>query len=138
MVQDIGKCHPQDSNLLRGVPAPLPALPGLFGEALQAIERDGVAVVGAHGPGEGAEDLVGLAAEPGVVADLVDRRRLLITWQLIGAAATTAVAVLVLADRVAVWHIYAWAVVNGLIALLSRPAYKVVLTEVVPPDEVRP
>jgi MFS family permease len=74
----------------------------------------------------------------GVIADLVDRRRLLITWQIVGAAATAAVAVLVLADRVAVWHIYVWAVVNGLIALLSRPAYKVVLTEVVPSDEVRP
>ncbi len=32
------------------------------------------------------------------------------------------------------WHIYAWAVISGLIALFSRPAYKVVLTEVVPPD----
>jgi MFS family permease len=73
----------------------------------------------------------------GVIADLVDRRRLLITWQMVGAAATAVVAVLVLVDRVAVWHIYAWAVVNGLIALLSRPAYKVVLTEVVPPDEAR-
>ena len=68
----------------------------------------------------------------GVIADLVDRRRLLITWQLVGAAATSVVAALVLVDRIAVWHIYAWAVVNGLIALLSRPAYKVVLTEVVP------
>jgi MFS family permease len=74
----------------------------------------------------------------GVVADLVDRRRLLIAWQLVGAAATAIVAALVLVDRVAVWHIYAWAIVNGLIALLSRPAYKVVLTEVVPPNEVRP
>jgi predicted MFS family arabinose efflux permease len=74
----------------------------------------------------------------GVIADLVDRRRLLITWQLVGAAATAAVAILVLADRIAVWHIYAWAVINGLIALLSRPAYKVVMTEVVPEDEVRP
>ncbi len=74
----------------------------------------------------------------GVIADLVDRRRLLITWQMVAAAATTAVAVLVLADRIAVWHIYAWAVISGLIALFSRPAYKVVLTEVVPPDEVRP
>ncbi|MCP4534187.1 MAG: MFS transporter, partial [Delftia sp.] len=73
----------------------------------------------------------------GVIADLVDRRRLLIAWQLVGAGATAIVAVLVLVDRVAVWHIYAWAVVNGLIALLSRPAYKVVLTEVVPPDEAR-
>jgi predicted MFS family arabinose efflux permease len=74
----------------------------------------------------------------GVIADLVDRRRLLITWQMVGAGATTVVAILVLFDRVAVWHIYVWAVVNGIIALLSRPAYKVVLTEVVPPDEVRP
>jgi predicted MFS family arabinose efflux permease len=74
----------------------------------------------------------------GVIADLVDRRRLLITWQLVGAAATAVVAALVLADRISVWHIYAWAVTNGLIALLSRPAYKVVLTEVVPSDEVRP
>jgi predicted MFS family arabinose efflux permease len=73
----------------------------------------------------------------GVIADLVDRRRLLITWQLVGAAATAVVAVLVLVDCVAVWHIYAWAVVNGLISLLSRPAYKVLLTEVVPPDEAR-
>jgi predicted MFS family arabinose efflux permease len=74
----------------------------------------------------------------GVIADQVDRRRLLITWQLAGAAATAVVAALVLTGRVAIWHIYAWAVVNGLIALLSRPAYKVALTEVVPPDEVRP
>ena len=74
----------------------------------------------------------------GVIADLVDRRRLLIAWQMVGAAVTAVVAVLVLVGRIAVWHIYAWAVVNGLIALLSRPAYKVVLTEVVPPDEVRP
>jgi len=74
----------------------------------------------------------------GVIADLVDRRRLLIAWQMVGAVATAVVAALVLVDRIAVWHIYAWAVVNGLIALLSRPAYKVVLTEVVPPDEVRP
>jgi MFS family permease len=74
----------------------------------------------------------------GVTADLVDRRRLLITWQMVGAVATAIVAVLVLVDRIAIWHIYAWAVINGLIALFSRPAYKVVLTEVVPPDEVRP
>jgi MFS family permease len=74
----------------------------------------------------------------GVIADLVDRRRLLITWQLVGAVATAIVAALVLTGHIAVWHIYAWALVNGLIALFSRPAYKVALTEIVPPDEVRP
>jgi len=74
----------------------------------------------------------------GVIADLVDRRRLLITWQMVGAAATGVVVALVLTDRIAVWHIYVWAVINGLIALLSRPAYKVALTEIVPQDDVRP
>jgi MFS family permease len=73
----------------------------------------------------------------GVIADLVDRRRLLITWQMVGAIATAIVAALVLTGHIAVWHIYGWAIINGLIALLSRPAYKVVLTEVVPYDEAR-
>lgn len=73
----------------------------------------------------------------GVVADQVDRRRLLITGQLVGAASTAIVAALVLTDLVAIWHIYAWAFINGMIGLVSRPAYKVVLTEVVPSGEVR-
>jgi MFS family permease len=74
----------------------------------------------------------------GVIADLIDRRHLLITWQMVGAGATAAVAVLVLCDRIAVWHIYLWTIINGLIALFSRPAYKVALTRVVPQDDVRP
>ncbi len=73
----------------------------------------------------------------GVIADLVDRRHLLITWQMVGAIATAVVAALVLTDHIAVWHIYGRAIINGMIALLSRPAYKVVLTEVVPHDEAR-
>jgi MFS family permease len=74
----------------------------------------------------------------GVIADQVDRRRLLITWQIVGAIATVIIAILVWFDRISVWQIYVWSVINGLIALFSRPAYKVFLTEVVPPDEVRP
>ena len=73
----------------------------------------------------------------GVFAEHVDRRRLLIIGQLAGAASTAIVAILVLAQVVAVWHIYAWAFVNGLITIVSRPAYKVVLTEAVPLNEVR-
>jgi MFS family permease len=73
----------------------------------------------------------------GVVADQVDRRRLLITGQLVGAVSTAIVAALVLTDLVAIWHIYAWAFINGMTGLVSRPAYKVVLTEAVPADEVR-
>jgi signal transduction histidine kinase len=42
-----------------------------------------------------------------------------------------------LIGRVLPWHIYAWAFISGIIWLFSRPAYKVILTEVVPRDEVR-
>ena len=73
----------------------------------------------------------------GVIADQVDRRRLLIAGQLAGAATAAVVGALVLVERIAPWHIYAWALVSGLIWLFSRPAYKVVLTEATPPDEVR-
>jgi len=73
----------------------------------------------------------------GVVADQVDRRRILFIGQLAGATATAAVAGLILAGRIALWHIYLWAFLNGLIVLVSRPSYKVALTESVPVEEVR-
>jgi predicted MFS family arabinose efflux permease len=73
----------------------------------------------------------------GVVADQVDRRRILLFGQLVGAAATAAVAALILAGRIAIGHIYLWAFLNGLIVLVSRPSYKVAITESVPVEEVR-
>ena len=73
----------------------------------------------------------------GAVADQLNRRWLLIIGQLLGAAAAVAVAALVLTQRIAPWHIYVWALVSGTIWTLSRPAYKVVLTEAVPAEEVR-
>jgi MFS family permease len=73
----------------------------------------------------------------GAIADQVDRRRLLIIGQLVGAAAAGTVAALVQTQRIAPWHIYAWALASGTIWTLSRPAYKVVLTQAVPADEVR-
>jgi MFS family permease len=73
----------------------------------------------------------------GVVGDQMDRRRLLIGVQLLGAACTAILALLVLTDLATVWHIYAWAFIHGVIWLLARPTYKVMLTESVPPDEVR-
>jgi predicted MFS family arabinose efflux permease len=73
----------------------------------------------------------------GVVADQVNRRRILVVGQLVGATATAIVAALVLTDWVAIWHIYVWAFINGMIALVSRPSYKVALTGSVPAGEVR-
>lgn len=73
----------------------------------------------------------------GVIADQVDRRRILVLGQLAGALSTAAVTALVLAGRIAIGHIYLWAFVNGLIVLVCRPSYKVAVTESVPVDEVR-
>lgn len=74
----------------------------------------------------------------GAIGDRVDRRRLLVVSQLAGAALGLALALLVFTGRIAVWHIYVWALVSGVIWMFSRPAFKVMLTESVPKDEVRP
>ena len=73
----------------------------------------------------------------GAIVEQVDRRRALLLIQLAGAVVTALVAGLVLTGHFALWHIYAWSLLNGLGTLLARPAYKVMLTEAVPRDEVR-
>lgn len=73
----------------------------------------------------------------GVVADQVDRRRLMIAGQFVGALTSTIVGLLVWSKIVATWHIYAWALISGLVWVLMRPAYKVALTAMVPMDQVR-
>ncbi len=73
----------------------------------------------------------------GAIVEQMDRRRTLLMIQLAGAVVTALVAALVLTGHFALWHIYAWSLLNGLGTLLARPAYKVVLTEAVPRDEVR-
>lgn len=73
----------------------------------------------------------------GVIADAYDRRRLLLVVQLTGAVGAGLVALLVATHRVAVWHIYAWVVFASLLRVVARPAYKVLLTEVVPAAEAR-
>ncbi|MDQ3827469.1 MAG: MFS transporter, partial [Actinomycetota bacterium] len=73
----------------------------------------------------------------GVIAEQVDRRRLLLVAQLVGVTTTLAIAALIVSGQIVAWHIYAWAFINGALTLVARPAYKVVLTEVVPAPEVR-
>ena len=73
----------------------------------------------------------------GVVADRLDRRRLLIVSQLGGAGVSIVVGMLVISGRIAPGHIYAWAFFAGIIWLVARPAYKVVITQVVAQDLVR-
>jgi predicted MFS family arabinose efflux permease len=73
----------------------------------------------------------------GAVADRLNRHKLMIVCQIIGAAAAAGIGLLVFNDAIKIWHIYGWALLAGTIWLVSRPAFKVVLTESVPKEEVR-
>jgi MFS family permease len=73
----------------------------------------------------------------GAVADRVNRQRLMIICQIAGAIAAALVGILVFNGWIKIWQIYLWALFSGMIWLVSRPAFKVVLTESVPKDEVR-
>jgi MFS family permease len=73
----------------------------------------------------------------GVLADRMDRRRVVVLGQSVGAVVAGGVAVLVATDRLALWHVYAWALVSGLIWMVIRPAYKVILTQAVAGHQVR-
>ena len=74
----------------------------------------------------------------GVIADACDRRRLLLVCSSPARAATAARRRRSSrSGRVAVWDIYAWVGFASLVRVVARPAYKVLLTEVVPPAEAR-
>jgi MFS family permease len=73
----------------------------------------------------------------GVIADQTDRRRILIAGQWAGALITGVMATLAFSQRIAIWHIYVWAFVSGVVWMVIRPAYKVIVTEAVPAEEVR-
>jgi len=74
----------------------------------------------------------------GVIADQSDRRRILMAGQWAGALITAVMAVLAFTHLIAVWHIYLWAFISGVVWMVIRPAYKVIVTEAVPVQEVRP
>jgi predicted MFS family arabinose efflux permease len=90
--------------------------------------------------GIGVLSSVGMLLMPlgGVIADQVDRRRILIVGQWAGALLTGGMALLAFTERLAVWQIYLWALITGLVWMVVRPAYKVIITQAVPPPEVRP
>jgi MFS family permease len=74
----------------------------------------------------------------GVIAEQADRRRILLTGQWAGVFITGGMAYLAFSQRISVWHIYAWAFISGMVWMVIRPAYKVIVTEAVPLEEVRP
>lgn len=90
--------------------------------------------------GMGVLSTVGMLLMPlgGVIADQVDRRRILILGQWVGTLVTGLMAVLAFTGRIAVWQLYLWALITGLVWMTVRPAYKVIITQAVPQEEARP
>nr|WP_243759060.1 MFS transporter [Actinotalea soli] len=74
----------------------------------------------------------------GVIADRHDKRRLVMGAQAASAVVAIVLAVLTLSGEIAVWHLYALAVVLGLITAIDMPARQVLVNEVVGDGRLRP
>ena len=74
---------------------------------------------------------VGLLMVGGVIADRVDRKRLLITIQLAVGASISALAALSLAGVIAVWHVYVAAALLGSLQALNQPARVAMVADLV-------
>ena len=68
----------------------------------------------------------------GALADIIDRRRLLLATQLLGMAPAVALAVLTFTDQIAVWHIFAATMVTSATQTLEAPGRLAYLPKVVP------
>ena len=74
---------------------------------------------------------VGLLMVGGVIADRIDRKRLLITIQLAVGTSIAALAILSLTGVITIWHIYATAAVLGSLQALNQPARVAMLGDLV-------
>ena len=74
---------------------------------------------------------VGLLMVGGVIADRIDRKRLLITIQLAVGASISALAALSLTGVVAVWHVYVAAALLGSLQALNQPARVAMVADLV-------
>jgi MFS family permease len=73
----------------------------------------------------------------GMVADRFSKRKILILCQSAAAILAAALAVLALSGRIQVWHVYAIALVLGLVTVLDQPARQVFVHELVGPGFLR-
>ena len=68
----------------------------------------------------------------GVLGDRMDRRRLIIAVQSCMAGLALLFALLVLADRVQVWHAYAYVILSGMCVSVSQPMRQALIANTVP------
>jgi MFS family permease len=81
--------------------------------------------------------ILALGLLTGGLADRLPKRRILLTTQTLNAAATTALAVITVADAVRPADVYAFALLSGLIFAFDSPARQAFVAEVVPPERLR-
>ena len=72
----------------------------------------------------------------GILADLVDRRRMLVYTQLLVTLLILAVAVLTLTPLVSIWHIYGVAVILGVIQGINMPSRMAIIPDLVDHEDI--
>ncbi len=77
-----------------------------------------------------------LSAWAGLIADRVDRRRLLMFTQGAMGVLAAILGFLVLTDLVQLWHVYVLAFLLGCVAAVDNPARQVFVAEMVPPERL--
>jgi len=80
-----------------------------------------------------AGQLAAVAVGPvaGMVADNVDRRRLIVITQILAMVQATTLAVLVLTDTIQVWHLFALGIMLGIINGFDMPARQALVVELI-------
>ncbi|HQY34089.1 MFS transporter [Actinotalea sp.] len=77
-----------------------------------------------------------LSAWAGVLADRVDRRRLLMATQVAQAVLAAGLGALVLSGRAELWHVYVFAGVLGCVTAIDGPARQTFVADMVPADRL--
>ncbi len=76
--------------------------------------------------------VIGLSLIGGIIADRVDRRRVIMLGQTVSSLLALALAVLTVTGLIQVWHIYATTLLSGLVMALATPARTAVIPNLVP------
>ena len=72
----------------------------------------------------------------GTAADRYSRKTLLLVSQLIQGISFAVLALLIVSEHVALWHVYVTAVIAGMMQAIQQPARASIMTELVPPESL--
>jgi MFS family permease len=80
--------------------------------------------------------ILGLSAWAGVLADRVDRRKLLMLTQGLMGLLAAGLGALVLSGHARLWHVYLFALALGAVSAVDAPVRQTFVAELVPPDKL--